>query len=158
MSHSSDRRLHVLWADNIQSGPNGKVDLFGVYGVEMRLPEPTTISQMYAFVEVSTPVDRPFQSISLLVQADDEEMVNFNVPATVIAQAKESSGEGAGGEVHPGVMDVRTALRIGLPISGVKVTGRRFLMVRATTEEGSMVGESLMISVAQSARADNVRE
>ncbi|WP_157657025.1 hypothetical protein [Burkholderia ubonensis] len=172
MSQNAGRRLYVLWADDISKGPNDKVNLIGIYGTEMRLPEPTTISQLYAFVEISTPLSRPFKTISLSVRAtketsgtdeepqksDKEILVDFNVPATALGQVLEAAEQGDLDGIHPEGTSVRTAMRIGLPISGVKVIDHRFLSVRAETEEGPMVSEVLLMKVAQPARTDAKQE
>ncbi|WP_144030092.1 hypothetical protein [Burkholderia sp. AU16741] len=161
MSENTDRRLLVLWADDVQKGPNDKVNLLGVYGTEMWLPEPTTVPQIYAFVEISTSLARPFKSIRLMVRATNESsdsdadvdsgtqeiLLDFTVPASALSQVIETAARGESEGKHPEGANIRTALRVGLPISGLKVNKRRYLTVRAETEEGPMFGETLLVLV-----------
>lgn len=144
MARNKNRRLSVLWVDEIQKGPNDKVNLIGVYGTEMRLPKPTSIS-LYAFIEVSTPLDNPFKSVSITVKSGSETVVDFKVPTTAIEQAVDNAKES---EVPSDATVVRTAFRIGLPLSGVKVVDQRSFRVGIETEEGAMYSdETLFVKV-----------
>jgi hypothetical protein len=78
-----ERRASVLICDDVLFGVTGKVFLQGVYQSDITIHgDELTINQLVFYFMVETPIDRPFQRISLSVTFPETPPAYMEIPLT----------------------------------------------------------------------------
>lgn len=146
MPSNGGRTFRVLWADDVRQEEGEKLSIIGVYNTILEVAKGATLPKLYAFAELSTPINRPFKSVRFVAKANDRELLDVTLPDGAmtgmseqiekIRVEAESLGENE---------EARVALRAGLPFFGVTVTEPTNMTLTAETEEGELHGEVLRI-------------
>ena len=83
----------ALFCDDIRLEIGGKLTLVGVYNADMYLSElPAFIPKLSIWLQVSTPVEQPFKTLTIRVARGDELMLEFS-PTLVFAQARRTADQ-----------------------------------------------------------------
>ncbi|MFS8930985.1 hypothetical protein [Cupriavidus taiwanensis] len=144
MEVNKDRTVNVLWADEVRQEEGGKLSIIGLYATNLDVERGATLKQLYAFVEVTTPVDRPFKSLRFVATSNGKEVLNLSLPEAAmdaaLAQIKELEADQD--DSSPG--EPRVAMRAGLPFSGITVAEPTTMRLSVTTEEGEMTNTAIL--------------
>lgn len=80
---SVERNIFCLFADDIRHEVNGKVSLIGMYqgGMNVAGPLPVPLPKLVIQTYINTPLDQPFQEVSVDLMFNDQVLQNFSPPA-----------------------------------------------------------------------------
>lgn len=138
------RSFRVLWADDVREADGGKLSLSGIYSSILEIDKGETVPKVYAFAEVTSPVDRPFERIRFVAEANGQVLLDFLLPAGSLQGMHDQIAAIKSRGSEPG-LEPRFALRAGLPITGLVINEPTVLKLSIETEEGTMHGEPLLL-------------
>ena len=138
MKKNADRFVHVVFCDDIRHEVGNKVSFMGCYQREMLVPvTPLILARLCIFVTVSTPVARPFKSLTLRVHLGANEVAIIEMPSEDVNQSLAPVQEG----------DTRIMANLGLTLASLVLTEPSEIRVLVTTEEGDIQGQQLRIKL-----------
>ena len=138
MKKNADRFVHVVFCDDIRHEVGNKVSFMGCYQREMLVPvTPLILARLCIFVTVSTPVARPFKSLTLRVHLGANEVAIIEMPSEDVTQSLAPVQEG----------DTRIMANLGLTLASLVLTEPSEIRVLVTTEEGDIQGQQLRIKL-----------
>lgn len=138
MKKNADRFVHVIFCDDIRHEVGNKVSFMGCYQRELLVPvTPLILARLCIFVTVSTPVARPFKSLTLRVSQGTNEVAVIEMPSQDVIQSCAPVQDG----------DTRIVANLGLTLAPLVLTEPGEIRVLVTTEEGDIQGPRLRIKV-----------
>ena len=154
MKKNADRFVHVVFCDDIRHEVGNKVSFMGCYQREMLMPvTPWILARLCIFVTVSTPVARPFKSLTLRVHQGANEVAIIEMPSEDVTQSLAPVQEG----------DTRIMANLGLTLAPLVLTeltplrsmlgGRAFFGVFASINPSSVSTLSVSVGSIMSASA-----
>jgi len=86
------RFAYSVFCDDIRNELNNKISLMGIFGSLMYLQSfPTVLPKLCAVVTASTPVDRPFQSVSFKGVMDGNVIFDISLDEAQLNEIKRSA-------------------------------------------------------------------
>lgn len=138
---SAERHIFSLFADDIRHEINGKVSLIGMYqgGMNIAGKLPVSIPKLVISTYINTPVDQPFQEISIDLMLNDQVLQNLTPPPQAVQDMQDSI---------PQYSDTRMiSMLMVLVLQPLNVTEEGRLFVRATLDGKTLEGNALRIRV-----------
>jgi hypothetical protein len=87
------RFAYSVFCDDIRNEVNGKISLMGIFGSLMYLPDfPAVLPKLCAVVTASTPIDRPFQSVSFKGVMDGNVVFDLALDSSQMEQMRQGLG------------------------------------------------------------------
>ena len=87
------RFAYSTFCDDIRNEVNGKISLMGIFGSLMYLPQfPAVLPKLCALVTASTPIDRPFQSVSFKGVMDGNVLFDLALDSSQMEQMDQGAG------------------------------------------------------------------
>ncbi len=126
---SSDRFVTVQFCDDIRRELGNKVSLMGCYLGDLLVPSfPSVMPQLCAQAKVYTPLNRPFERLTLRVLRQSDTIAEMAIPSELLVVQK--------GEV---LAAARWAVAIGnFVLAPFPLEGPATLCVEAETEDGAI--------------------
>jgi hypothetical protein len=89
---SAERNIFCLYADDIRHEVNGKVSLIGMYqgGMNVAGPLPVQLPKLVVSTYINTPLDQPFQEVSVDLMLNDQVLQNISPPAQSVKDMQDS--------------------------------------------------------------------
>ena len=142
------RYLHTLWCDDIRQEVGNKPSFMGVYTGGIVLPSlPIFLPRLCVWNWVATPMDQPFQNLSIQVIRDDG-FVLVEVPSIDLNKALV--------EPEPCPDATRRSIMFGFQMGPIEVpVGCRYFQVIAQAESGRLEGPKLRIEIDASQQLDS---
>jgi hypothetical protein len=139
MKNNNDRFLTAIFCDDIRQEMGNKLSFMGCYQGELIVPmAPVALSKLCVFASILTPKEKPIKSLTLrIVQDDDIELARIDVTGEGLSQASQVLDETA----------TRKIISTAIVFSPFAIEKNTTLRLKATTEEGEIVGPRLLIKV-----------
>lgn len=138
-----ERFIVTTFCDDVRQEVGNKLSLIGCYSAELVVDSfPVTLAKLCAHVRVMTPVQNPFQELTLRAYMNDEFLGELQVPSDGMKEAasRVSSDESAAR------WQMFSAVMVFSPLA---ITERSKLRIDAVTEDGEMRGQSLILRDGQ---------
>ena len=139
---SFDRFVVAQFCDDIRQEIGNKHSLMGCYAEDLLVPAlPWVLAKLCAQVKIATPVERPFERLSVRALLNEELIAELEFPAAQLDAAKRDiKSRDLGSERRMAVVALLT-------FSPLQVREAGKLRIEAETEEGLHRGSSLNIAV-----------
>ena len=139
----AERRIEVVYCDDIRAELGNKHSLMGVYLADMFIDVmPVVLPKLCAWVNVVTPVDKPFDRLRVRVLHDDVAIIDTG-------ELIEEGGTDFPGEHDDATQDDNghrlMAFNFVFTVSPFSVDAESSLRVVAETEDGNMKSRRLRI-------------
>lgn len=146
-----DRQIHTIYCDDVRLEVGNKQSLMGIYLNELWVAAcPTTLPKICIVVNVSTPIDQPFKTLSLKITKDDEILIEAPLIGDQLHQPQQSIIENGDDKDNPN----RRISFIGtFALSPFNIDKECTLRVLAETENGELKGSALKIKIGQPLQA-----
>lgn len=141
---SAERYIFCLFADDIRQEVNGKVSLIGMYqgGMNIVGPLPVALPKLVITAYINTPVDQPFQEVSVDLMLNDQVLQNVTPPVQSIKDLQNSA---------PQYSDSRMiSMLMVLVLQPFNVTEEGRLYVKASLDGKVLEGNALRVRVVDS--------
>ena len=139
-----NRYMQSLFCDDIRYEIGNKVSYMGVYGEQLLVPVlPVVLPKLCVAVSVVTPIDRPFQQLTLRLFKNEEILNEMEVPGETLEVPLSSSVKDA---------DLASSLsfRTTFVLSSLSIEEACTLKVYAETEDETIPGVGLGVHQLQS--------
>jgi hypothetical protein len=139
MKQNGERFMTGIFCDDIRHEMGNKLSFMGCYQSELMVPSmPTVLPKLCIYASASTPKNKPFKSLILRVDQDDEkELARIEIPADGFERSAKIQDETA----------TRVNVSTAIVFSPFVVDKPSSLRLMATTEEGEIVGPRLLIKL-----------
>lgn len=138
------RYVSAIYSDDIRHEVGGKISIIGIYGPALLVQNfPATLPKLCMQVQVRTPADNPFKSVTFKILHNKFELANVSVSEQDILQATPDRAEDA--ERDNSANQVMT---FNFVFSPVVLTEPGSIQIRAITESEELKGPSLRIDQA----------
>lgn len=137
-----ERRVCTIFCDDIRLEAGNKQSYMGVYSGSLLVGAiPTRLQKLCVKVNISTPVENPFEKLIIRLLKDDQVIFEADMTAKVleIPPAIPEEFKGNGGAQH--------ALNAQAELVDYEITEPHILRVRIETESEELKGTGLMINV-----------
>lgn len=135
-----DRRIEVIYCDDVRMELGGKLSFMGVYRSELFASGfPIVLSKFCIHMSAFTPIADPFQELIFRILKDDDILAEIPVhedKLKAIAQAAPEDDE-------EGI----TIIRVGINFVPLELNGPCKLRIRVVTEAEELKGLSLDVSL-----------
>lgn len=141
---SADRNIFCLFADDIRQEVNGKVSLIGMYqgGMHIVGPLPVALPKLVISAYINTPVNQPFQEVSVELMLNDQVLQNVTPPLQSIRDLQDST---------PQYSDSRMiSMLMVFVLQPFNVTEEGRLYVKANLDGKVLEGNALRVRVVDS--------
>jgi hypothetical protein len=140
MKNNNDRFLTAIFCDDIRQEMGNKLSFMGCYQGELIVPmAPVALSKLCVFASILTPKEKPIKSLTLrIVQDDDIELARMDITGEGLSEASQIIDE----------TSTRKIISTAIVFSPFAIEKNTTLRLKATTEEGEIVGPRLLIKVA----------
>jgi hypothetical protein len=144
MQPNTDRFVHAIFCDDIRQEMGNKVSFMGCYQGELFLPfVPLMLPKLCVHVTISTPLERPFKSLTVRLDQGDVQLAVIDVPNGDFERTLPPQPENA----------TRLSASVGVMLAPFNITEPSELRVVVITEEGEMPGPRLRLKVMSQADA-----
>ena len=139
---NSDRFVVAQFCDDIRQEIGNKHSLMGCYAEDLLVPSlPWLLAKLCAQIKVATPIERPFEKLTVRALLNEELIAELEFPAAQLDIAKRDiKSRDLGAERRMAVVALLT-------FSPLQVQEACKLRIEAETEEGVLRGSSLSIAV-----------
>lgn len=136
------RFVHTTFCDDIRHEQGNKVSLMGIYQGSIIVPNgnPAILPRLHALVEAQTPIDRPFEKLSVELQLNGKTIEEMVFPKTLLANPHQAHPDG----VEP-IMYLWATLFV---VKDLKIENRSVLSVIAKTESEEYLSNLIHIDFA----------
>lgn len=140
MKKNEGRFISAIFCDDIRHELGGKMSYMGCYRGEIVVETaPVLLPKLCAFISITTPKERPFESLMFrVVQDDDVELARINLPTKGLTENNQIFDKSS----------TRTTIDTSIVFSPFAIEKSTMLRLMATTEEGEIAGPRILIKVA----------
>jgi hypothetical protein len=144
--------MHVLYCDDVRQEVSNKTMLIGVYGTDLFVNEmPVVLAKLVAVISIATEASSPFESLSVKIFRDDEQVGEFPVNIKDLQDAAGPAPAPSEGMMSGPSLRIFSAI---ITLSPFAIEKPGVLRVIAKTESGELRGPALRISLQPAAKAD----
>lgn len=140
----TDKTVTAIFCDDIRQELGNKIALMGCYQDVLLVPSlPATLPKLCAWIVVSTPLDKPFNSLSFrLVLNDNKEIAKLNIPNDDLVKMAAINSFNA----------ANLSVRASLIMSPFQIDAEGTLQIYVDTEDETLIGPNLALRQASDPR------
>lgn len=140
---SDNRAIHTTFCDDVRQEIRNKTSMIGVYNGSLVIQHlPVVLPKLCLVVDVSTPVDYPFEKLIVrVIRGEGDVLGELEIPSDVLALEQDKVKEAFGDDEE----DTVAVFSSVMTFSPFSIESETILKVRAITETGELKGQSLRI-------------
>lgn len=152
----SDRHTHVTYCDDIRQEVGNKRSLIGVYTRDLFVQAiPVTLPKLGIVVSILTPIDRPFQKLSLRVQQGEVVLISTDDLVAGFQSLSEAPLDDLDRESDGQPAPRSLICNIEILLAPFRIDAEHNIRVIATTEDGELRGRALRVRLVKNAGVGN---
>lgn len=142
-----NRHLEVIYCDDIRAEEGGKRSFMGVYTNKLYTTDfPLTLPKFSIHITAVTPIENPFQKLTLHILKDEEVLATLEVPDEIIKELLKKKSDDDDARV--------SFIQVGVNFAPLNLEEPCKLRVRADTESEELKGLGLHVSLPTEAHLD----
>jgi hypothetical protein len=146
-----ERYIHVTYCDDIREEVGGKHSYMGIYRSKLLVPEmPIVLPKLCIVVSLSTPVNRPFKSLSLSVLQNEVTLVHSEFADSLQADQAKAAQMIAPEDMEQG----RLFAAFPIQFAPFIIQGPMKLRIHLIADGEELKGEGLNVELAKSSPSD----
>lgn len=146
----SDRHVHVTYCDDIRQEVGNKRSLIGVYTRDLFVQAiPVTLPKLGIVVSILTPIDRPFQKLSLRVQQGEAVLISTEDLVAGFKSISEAPLDDLDREIDGQAAPSSLICNIEILLAPFRIDAEHNIRVIATTEDGELRGRALRVRLVK---------